>query len=357
MAEITSVVRALDQRIPELGKAAYALFAHSVPEAGRWSDQQKASFVGQARGRFSAMLAIVDQGTTVDEALISDLEDVGSTTALSHASLTQLLTVLRISRDILLANAIHFAMAEKDGEGIVSSFSERLLPAVDGMIDAISTGYWSTTLSKYADDNALFSSVVQHAAYPIYEVDIDGKLRLANVAFCQLVGKSASEVLGERLGDVVRVAQVSPQGLEGLMAEHPGDRGTAEIILEGLEGNPLHVEMVVRRSEGRVMGFAGIMTPSGQHAVSFLDQERTSSTNAPDFADLRAQIAQLYKTADSLTDAGRFLADHADGVTSRNVQVVANAMEKQGDRLRQSIEELDRARQEIELHVNETAHT
>lgn len=345
MTDISSLVRTLDGHIEELAKGALGVFVRTIPEAERWTERQQNVFVEQAKGRFGAMLAIVEQGTSVDEGLVSDLEDVGVTTALAHGSLPQLLTVIRISRDMLIANAIQIA---KGKNNLVSTFLERLVPAVDGMIDAISSGYWSAHLDDAQRAAERFGFLVEQSPYGIYEADIDGVIRYANDAFCTLVRREKKGVIEQPLTDVLRVTRSSPTSAQALLGDHDSSGSEVNIDVEG-DTLQLNVATLVRREREQPVAYAGVVREEDSQ-LTFVEQPATEHVSEPiDFQGMVAHIVKLQKATDSLADASGFLEENAERVTPANVRAVATAIGKQGSRMRDLVEAIDQQRRSMQF--------
>ncbi len=139
----------LGARAGEMAHRAFDIFSSAFPDARTWSLSQRARFVEQAKGRFEAILAVTGHGSAVDKALESDLEEVGAAAAADDAPLSQLLAVLRISRDVVLQTAVE--VVESRGVDWALSLSlllTRVLPAMDRLTDALSRGYWTTLLRE-----------------------------------------------------------------------------------------------------------------------------------------------------------------------------------------------------------------
>jgi hypothetical protein len=148
-ADPDNLLRALDGRSDEMARRALDLFRVAFPDVATWSLGEQARFVGQARNRFEAILAVAGQGTMLDDALVGDVENVGAAAARAGSSLPQLLAILRISRDLLAETAID--IVEQDGyrSGLaVSLLLARVLPVVDRLTDALVHGYWSSGASR-----------------------------------------------------------------------------------------------------------------------------------------------------------------------------------------------------------------
>jgi hypothetical protein len=147
-----ALLEALDGRCDDMARRAFDIFAAAFPDAQRWSLSEQARFIDQARNRFEAILAVVGQGSAVDEALVGDLQDVGAAAAWSGSPLPHLLAVLRISRDLLVQTAVE--LAEQRGPHWALPLSlllTRVLPATDRLTDALAQGYWAAQTTQKDD--------------------------------------------------------------------------------------------------------------------------------------------------------------------------------------------------------------
>jgi excisionase family DNA binding protein len=148
------LVDALDGHAMEMARRVYDIFAGAFPEAASWSTTERANFIGQAKARFEAILAVISQGAEVDEALGGELRKVGAHAAWSGAPLPQLLVVLRISRDVMVQTAVELAELQNRVSGLgLSLFLTRVLPAMDRLTDSLAQGYWGAA-SEGAGDAA-----------------------------------------------------------------------------------------------------------------------------------------------------------------------------------------------------------
>jgi len=130
-----------------MAERAFDLFQTVFPEASSWGAVEQARFIDQARGRFEAILAITLHGDDVD--LAEEMAIVGAAAAETGSSLPQLLVVLRISRDLVVATAVEVAEERGRHWGLaLSLLLTRVLPAVDRLTDAIAQGYWAAVVAR-----------------------------------------------------------------------------------------------------------------------------------------------------------------------------------------------------------------
>jgi len=58
--------------------------------------------------------------------------------------LPQILTLLRVSRDLVVQNAIDLAQRDdREGSQALSLLMTRILPVIDRLGDALTAGYWN----------------------------------------------------------------------------------------------------------------------------------------------------------------------------------------------------------------------
>src|SRR5205085_6683661 len=130
------------------------------PEAGRWPLSQQAHFIADARARFEAIVAVASLGAAVDESLIEELAAVGADTAQTGAPLTEVLLVLRISRDLVVQTAVEVAEEWGRHWGLALSLVlTRVLPALDRLTDAIARGYWAAVVRRQAENQSRYENV------------------------------------------------------------------------------------------------------------------------------------------------------------------------------------------------------
>jgi hypothetical protein len=119
------------------------IFSTVFPEAGRWPVDKQGEFVQQAKGRLEAILAVTELGSEVDGVLYEELHGIGADAARSGTPLPQLLVLLRMSRDLVVQNAVELAESGgRHGGYALSLLLTRILPAMDRLGDALAQGYW-----------------------------------------------------------------------------------------------------------------------------------------------------------------------------------------------------------------------
>lgn len=139
----------LDGRAELMARRVLALFAAMYPDAANWSDQQKVRFVQRTKSRFEAVLAVAALGSDIEESVYEDLRGIGAAAARTATDLRQLLVLLRMSRDLVVQNAVELADRDCRHSGYaLSLLLTRILPAMDRMSDAISSGYWEALFAS-----------------------------------------------------------------------------------------------------------------------------------------------------------------------------------------------------------------
>jgi len=140
---------ALDGRSEEMARRAFDVFVAAFPDAATWSMGEQYRFIAEAKARFEAILAVTALGDGADDALTTDLQEVGAGAAWAGSSLPQLLLVLRISRDLVVQTAVEVAEERGRHWGLaLSLLLTRVLPAVDRLTDAVAQGYWNTIVER-----------------------------------------------------------------------------------------------------------------------------------------------------------------------------------------------------------------
>jgi PAS domain S-box-containing protein len=335
-ADIEGLIETLEDRIEDLAKRACDIFCRIVPETQKWSDAQRRTFLDQARGRFSAVLAIMEHGVDVDEAIRADLQEVGANAAHGGASLPQLLIALRISRDVLLQAAMRVSEEDADRwKPVLLTFSQRMLPAVDRLTDAITMGFWNAKLDQKQEALHRLSSLVERIPYGIYEVDMDGLIRFANPAFASLFGHAGERVEGYPLNSVLRPVEGS---LSPLLSEPPDDVMQHSIVAKGSDGHAVtfDIDTAVRRIDGVIVGFAGVVRPSGPLGTPV------------DLTPLVRHIHELRRSIEILEDAGEFIHRNAPVMSQDQITDAGESMAKQAQRLMLIVDELDADRRALQ---------
>ena len=137
------LVGLLEERAEHMAIRLYKMYATVFPQAGRWPPERQARFVQRTKSRFQAILAIAALGNSFEPELIEDLSRIGASAAQASVKLPQILTMLRVSRDLVVQNAIDLAdSGERHGGYALSLLLTRILPAMDRLGDALTAGYW-----------------------------------------------------------------------------------------------------------------------------------------------------------------------------------------------------------------------
>ncbi|HET6965632.1 MAG TPA: ATP-binding protein [Acidimicrobiales bacterium] len=249
----------LDARSEDMARRAFDIFATAIPEARGWSLSERARFINQAKSRFEAILAVTGHGAEVDEALVDDLQEVGAAAAWAQSPLPQLLMVLRISRDLVVQTAVELAEERGQRWGLaLSLLLTRVLPAMDRLIDALATGYWSAVVKREEAASARYAHVVEHSSDGVWEVDLDGRISYANAAFALIVGHDLDEL------DGVMLTEVLPEAESGLsldaLTPGSGAAGPFEVSIRRPDGvrRVLAVRVLPRYEDDQIVGFQGV---------------------------------------------------------------------------------------------------
>jgi hypothetical protein len=137
------LVRLLDERAEHMALRMLKMYATVFPKAADWPPARQHKFVQRTKSRFEAMLAVAALGDRFDEEFMDDLQAIGAAAARSRVNLPQILTMLRVARDLVVQNAIELAEDdERHGGYALSLLLTRILPAMDRLGDAITAGYW-----------------------------------------------------------------------------------------------------------------------------------------------------------------------------------------------------------------------
>jgi PAS domain S-box-containing protein len=263
-AEPQALLAALDGRSDEMARRAFEIFATAFPEAAQWDEQDRASFIDQARGRFEAILAVTGQGAEVDEALVGDLQDVGASAAWAGSPLPQLLVILRISRDLVVQTAVELAEERGKHWGLtLSLLLTRILPAMDRLTDALAQGYWAAILGREEESRARYEHVVERASDGIYEVDLDGRIQYANPSLAIMLGRTLEQLEGAQLADVVVPLDPSASAdtLLPALADAGSPAGPMTVVIARPDGvrRTLSIRTTPRLVDGELVGCQGVV--------------------------------------------------------------------------------------------------
>jgi PAS domain S-box-containing protein len=262
-ADPQDLLDALDGRSEEMARRAFDIFSSAFAEAHTWSLSEQARFIEQAKNRFEAILAVTGQGSTVDEALVDDLKEVGAAAAWADSPLPQLLVVLRISRDLVVQTAVE--LAEQGGRhwGLaLSLLLTRILPAMDRLTDALAQGYWAALAGREEELRDRYEHVVETSSDGVYEVDLDGRLQYANPSLGIMLGRRLDELEGSLITDVIVPLDPSVS-IEALMSEQrPSGGHCVELTIARSDGirRVVEVRTTARYRFDELVGFQGVVT-------------------------------------------------------------------------------------------------
>ncbi|HSH60375.1 MAG TPA: PAS domain-containing protein, partial [Acidimicrobiales bacterium] len=252
-----SMLDALGGLLDEMAEQSYEIFATLFPEAREWSHADHQRFVKQAKDRFEAILAVSRHGFDVDEALASDLQNVGAAAAWDGAPLPQLLVAMRISRDLLVQTAVDLAEERGHQGGLgLSLLLTQVLPSTDRLTDSLAKGYWSAVVSRQKEARARYEHVVEHASDGVYEVNLDGRIQYCNPQLGLILGRRRlDELEGSLLSEVMMPI---------------GSGSVPDALLRPAHGAE-HVEVTIARPDGvrRVLDVRTVARMEGHELVGF----------------------------------------------------------------------------------------
>jgi PAS domain S-box-containing protein len=260
-ADPQALLDALDGKSEEMARRAFDIFGTVFPEAVSWTLTEQARFIEQAQARFEAILAVTGQGAEVDEALVSDLQEVGAGAAWAGSPLPQLLVVLRISRDLVVQTAVELAEEKGRHWGMaLSLLLTRVLPAMDRLTDSLAQGYWAAILRREEEARARYENVVERASDGVYEADLAGTVQYANASLAVILGLPLDAVEAAPVSSLFRSTDGSDHTPMLLSDPGPGGR-RIEITVSRPDGvrRVLDVSAMARRQDGEVVGYQGIV--------------------------------------------------------------------------------------------------
>ncbi len=256
-----ALLDSLEGLLDEMAEQSYEIFATLFPEAREWSHSDHERFVQQAKGRFEAILAVSRHGFDVDEALASELQNVGAAAAWDGAPLPQLLVAMRISRDLLVQTAVD--LAEEDGHrwGLgLSLLLTQVLPATDRLTDSLAKGYWSAVVSRQKEARARYEHVVEHASDGVYEVDLEGRIQYCNPQLGLILGRRRlDELEGSLLSEVMAPIGSGAVGDALLRPAHGAEHVEVTIARPDGVRRVLDVRTVARMEGNELVGFQGVV--------------------------------------------------------------------------------------------------
>jgi hypothetical protein len=141
--EPQELVALLDERAEHMAIRLFKMYTTVFPQANGWPADRVSRFVRVTKERFEAILAIAALGDRFEADMIEDLERIGASAARAGVRLPQVLTMLRVSRDLVVQNAIDLVdRDDRQGGQALSLVLTRILPAMDQLGDALTAGYW-----------------------------------------------------------------------------------------------------------------------------------------------------------------------------------------------------------------------
>ena len=320
----------LDARSEDMARRAFDIFSAAVPEARSWSLTERARFISQAKSRFEAILAVTSHGAEVDEALIDDLQEVGAAAAWAQSPLPQLLMVLRISRDLVVQTAVELAEERGGRWGLaLSLLLTRVLPAMDRLLDALATGYWSAVARRDEAANARYAHVVEHSSDGIWEIDVDGRITYVNAAFALMVGREPDELDGELLTDLLP----DDSGLDlDALTPASGEATPFEVSFRRADGvrRVLAVRAQPRLEDDIVVGFQGVARDTT--AVRELEAEKNEF--------LALVTHDLRNPLSTIVGMGATLETHGDEIAAARIQRMGSAIRRQAERISRLADDL-----------------
>lgn len=234
------LVALLDGRVDDMAERTLHLLARTLPEVQDWTDARRARFVAEARERIRAMLAVCAHGPgggADDEAITSDLAEIGADAAHHGVPLPGVLVAVRTTRDLMVQAAVEIAEERGRRWGLALAVAlTRVLPAVDRLADAVARGYWEAVLEIEAEGLDRFRTIAEHVDDGVFTLDADGVVRYVNPGLEALLGRSADGVVG--------------RDAEAALGVEPGADAT-------IAGRPLR--QFERLRDGVVVGWDGVV--------------------------------------------------------------------------------------------------
>ena len=322
-----ALLDALDGRSDEMARRSFDIFQQAVPDAAAWPIGEQATFIEQSRQRFEAILAITAHGE--DDELVDELRDVGSHAAWADVSLSQLLVMLRISRDLVVQTAVELAEEQGRHWGLALSLVlTRVLPAVDRLTDAIAEGYWLAVVAREEESRLRHESLVEHASDGVYEVDPDGLIIYANPALAVILGRRLDQLEGASLSEVLVPIDKSVD-LEQLTPAAP---------------RKVQLDIVRRDGVRRVVDILAMPRRRGEVVVGY--QGFVRDLTAP--TDLEAQkneflalvTQDLRQPLTAILGLGVTLEGYAEELPPERVRRTGSSIRKHGERISRLADDL-----------------
>lgn len=138
------LVELLDGRTEHMALRMLKMYSTVFPQVKRWPIERQSAFVKETKERFDAIMTVA-LGEEFDDELLRDLRTIGARAARRGVKLPEILLLLRISRDLVVQNAIELAgEGERHGAAALSLLLTRILPAMDRLGDTLAAGYWES---------------------------------------------------------------------------------------------------------------------------------------------------------------------------------------------------------------------
>lgn len=326
-----TLLGALAERVDEMARRAFDVFTQSVPEAAGWPMRRQARFIEQARDRFEAILAVTGQGEAVDAELVGELERIGAAAAWSGSPLPELLTVLRISRDLVVQTAVEVAEERGRRWGLsLSLLLTRVLPAMDRLTDAVAQGYWSATIAHHEAVRARYQHVVDHSSDGVCEIDVDGRILYANDSLGTIVGVPAERLLGRKVTEVVSAEQLRRLGVTDADPTSPPVH--EQLTLRRPDGveRSVEVRVMARFSEGQVVGYSAV--------VWDVTAQRELEAQRNEF--LALVTSELRQPLTTILGLGATLEAHAADIPPARVARLGSSIRSHAERLARLADDL-----------------
>jgi hypothetical protein len=136
------LIELLDERTEHMALRMLKMYSTVFPQVESWTIERQSHFVLRTKDRFEAIMAVA-LGNDFDEEFLADLRRIGANAARRGVELPEILVLLRISRDLVVQNAIEIAGdGERHGSFALSLLLTRILPAMDQLSDTLAAGYW-----------------------------------------------------------------------------------------------------------------------------------------------------------------------------------------------------------------------
>ncbi|HET9444026.1 MAG TPA: PAS domain-containing sensor histidine kinase [Acidimicrobiales bacterium] len=330
-ADAADLLAALDGECQTMAQRAFEIFATVFPDTGRWQEKERARFIGQAKSRFEAILAVASQGAEVDDALTGDLEEIGAAAAWASSPLPQLLVILRISRDLVVQTAVELADERGRHWSLpLALFLTRVLPAIDRLTDSLAQGYWAAVVGREAEQKARYEHVVEHSSDGVYEVDLDGRIQYANPSLAVILGRPLEELEDSLITDVITPLD-GVAALQPLVGEVP-DGKRLDLVVCRPDGvrRVLEVSPTVRYGDGELVGFQGVVR----------DVTATRDLEADKNEFLALMTYDLRQPLTTVLGLGATLETHGPAMDAERIRRVGTAIRLQAERMSRLADDL-----------------